>query len=181
MEQETPQQATQTKQERKERKELKHRQKLQDKEHFAKMRLLKRVAKITLITLLIVGGLGGFIWYLATRPPISEGEIISKNGLHWHPELAIYLKGVKQKIPANIGIGVVHQPLHTHDASGVIHIEMQGVIRRDDIKLGRFFKIWGKDFMEFGSSVSMTVNGEANAELENYQMKDGDKIELKYE
>ena len=35
--------------------------------------------------------------------------------------------------------------------------------------------------MEFGSKVIMTVNGEENFEFENYQMRDGDKIELRYE
>jgi hypothetical protein len=53
-------------------------------------------------------------------------------------------------------------------------------VRRDDVKLGKFFKVWGKDFMEFGSSVRMAVNGEENAELQNYAMGNGDKIELHY-
>lgn len=84
-------------------------------------------------------------------------------------------------ISTNIGIDAIHQPMHTHDSSGVIHLEFQGLVRQDDVKLGRLFEIWGKDFMEFGSSVSMTVNGEESTELQNYRMKDGDKIELKYE
>ena len=41
--------------------------------------------------------------------------------------------------------------------------------------------MWGKDFMKLGSTVKMTVNGEEKAELQNYIMKDGDKIELRYE
>ena len=71
--------------------------------------------------------------------------------------------------------------MHTHDSSGVIHLEFQGVVRKDSLKLGRFFEVWGKDFMEFGSSVKMTVNGEEKTELQNYILKDGDKIELRYE
>ena len=33
----------------------------------------------------------------------------------------------------------------------------------------------------FGTNMRMTVNGIENTEYENYQMKDGDTIELRYE
>jgi hypothetical protein len=143
-------------------------------------RTAKRVMKIALTVIIIGGSIGAFVWYLATRPPIPEGEILSRSGLHWHPELAIFAKGEKQEIPANLGIGAVHNPMHTHDSSGVIHLEFQGVVRKDDLKLGRFFELWCKDFMEFGSSVRMTVNGEENAEYADYILRDKDKIELQY-
>ena len=142
---------------------------------------MKRITKIALVVVIVGGSIVAFVWYLATRPPIPEGEILSRSGLHWHPELAIFVKGEKQEIPANLGIGAVHNPMHTHDSSGIIHLEFQGVVRKDDMKLGRFFEVWGKDFMEFGSSVKMTVNGEEDTKLQNYIMKDGDKIELRYE
>ncbi len=108
-------------------------------------------------------------------------DIVSRNGLHWHPQLEIYVKGERQEIPVNLGLGAVHQLIHTHDSTGVLHLEIQGLVKKDDTKLGVFFKIWGKDFMAFGSSVTMTVNGKTNTELENYEMKDGDKIVLSYE
>ena len=144
-------------------------------------RTVKRVMKITFIVIIVGGSIGAFVWYLATRPPIPEGEILSRNGLHWHPELTIFAKGEKQEIPANLGIGAVHNPMHTHDSSGVIHLEFQGVVRKDNLKIGRFFEVWGKNFMEFGSSIKMTLNGEENTELENYVMQDKDKIELKFD
>ena len=166
---------------KKERKELHREQRLEEKQKFARQRALKRITKIALIVIIIGGSIGAFVWYLATRPPIPEGEILSRSGLHWHPQLAIFVKGEKQEIPANLGIGAIHNPMHTHDSSGVIHSEFQGIVRKDDLKLGRFFKVWSKDFMELGATVKMTVNGEENAELQNYIMKDGDKIELRYE
>ena len=52
---------------------------------------------------------------------------------------------------------------------------------KDDVKLGNFFRIWGKDIRSFGDGMTMTVNGEANTEFDNYQMRDKDKIELRYE
>tara|TARA_B100000745_G_scaffold126015_1_gene82109 strand:- start:3700 stop:3861 length:162 start_codon:yes stop_codon:yes gene_type:complete len=47
-------------------------------------------------------------------------------------------------------------------------------------KLKNFFVIWGKDMMSFGENVTMTVNGKENMELGEYEMKDGDIIELRY-
>jgi len=97
------------------------------------------------------------------------------------PELEIYVNGDKIEIPQNVGLGGIHNPVHTHDDLPLIHLEFDGLVREDNVKLGNFFRVWGKDFMEFGSKVIMTVNGEENFEFENYQMRDGDKIELRYE
>ena len=166
---------------RKERKELRRQERDEEKQKLARQRTTKRITKIALGVIIIAGSIGMFVWYIASRPPVPEGEFISRRGLHWHPELAIFVDGEKQEIPANIGIGVTHNPIHTHDTSGVIHLEFQGMVRQDDVGLGRFFELWGKNFMEFGSLVRMTVDGEENTELENYKMKDGKKIELRYE
>ncbi len=124
---------------------------------------------------------GLFVWSRALQS--ADPDIVSRNGLHWHPRLAIYAKGERIGIPANIGLGAVHQSIHTHEDAlqGVLHLEFSGVVRKQDLRLGNFFRIWGKDFMEFGPSVTMTVNGEENTERENYEMKDGDIIELRYE
>jgi hypothetical protein len=102
-------------------------------------------------------------------------------GIHTHPELKIFVKGEQIEIPQNVGIGAVHQPMHTHDDAPIIHLEYPARVTREDTRLGKFFAVWGKDFREFGQNVTMTVNGEPNTEYENYEMKDGDKIELHYE
>ena len=164
-----------------ERYELKRQEKLQAESHVARKQTLKRIARIAVMVLIVGGGLGGLIWYIANQPKTPESEIISQNGIHWHSHLAIFIKGKPQEIPANLGIGIRHEPIHTHDTTGQLHLEIQGLTTKSDTTLGRFFKIWGKDFMEFGSAVSMTVNGEENTDFANYEMKDGDKIELKYE
>lgn len=130
---------------------------------------------------LAIAALGGLIWFVATRPPIPESEIISRSGFHWHPELVIYVNGEKQEIPHNIGLGAIHQPMHTHDDLPLIHLEFQGLTRKQDITLGRFFKNWGKEMRTFGANVKMTVNGLENTEYENYVMRDKDKIELRFD
>src|SRR3989338_3048738 len=92
---------------KRERKELHREQRLEEKQKFARQRAMKRLTKIALIVVIIGGSIGAFVWYLVTRPPIPEGEILSRSGLHWHPELAIFVKGEKQEIPADLGIGAV--------------------------------------------------------------------------
>lgn len=125
---------------------------------------------------------------------IPQDQVVAQNGLHWHPKLSISIKGEKQEFTNGIGLtGSVHQKMHTHDEDykdGVVHMEMQGVVTKDDTKLGNFFRIWGKTFsssqiFEFKNSseaaVKMLVNGKTNKDFENYKMKDGDKIEIRYE
>ena len=166
---------------KKEQEGSRRQQRIEEMQRAERRRVIGRVTKIALGLIVIFGSMGAFAWYSASRPPIPKEEIISRRGLHWHSELTVYVKGEKQQIPANIGIGVVHNPIHTHDASGIIHLEYQGVVRQNDVRLGRFFEAWNKDFMEFGPSVRMMVNGKESAELQNYAMRDGDKIELYYE
>ncbi|MBI3337302.1 MAG: hypothetical protein HY005_01595 [Candidatus Staskawiczbacteria bacterium] len=167
----------------KERHDLKRQQKLQAQERIIKKNRIKKIVLWSAGSILIFTIIGGLIWYVATRPPTLESDIISRTGLHWHPELAIYVKGEKQEIPENIGIGAVHQPIHTHDDSdqGIIHMEFQGLVRKQDAMIGHFFRNWGKDMRSFGANMKMTVNGEENTEYENYIMLDKDKIELHYE
>ena len=143
------------------------------------MKKIKTSYIIIGVVVLIVG-LFGFSKYLQSSDP----NVISRSAVHWHPELAIYIKGEKQEIPANIGIGAVHQTMHTHSedvSKGVIHIESQGTVRKEDVRLGRFFEIWGKDMQSFGTNMKMTVNGRENTEFGNYILQANDKIELRYE
>ncbi len=150
----------------------------------------KKLIKI-MVWLIIIGSIGSLVWYIANAPKIPEDDILSQKGIHWHPQLDITIKGEKQEIPANLGIGVAgHKPVHTHDSTGVLHLEMQGLVRKDDTKLGVFFKILDKQFTSScvydkcngaDGTVKMFVNGQENNEFENYQMKDKDKIEIRYE
>ncbi len=157
---------------KKERKELKRQEKLETKEATVKSRQVRRITRWIVWSALGIAVVGGLIWLVASQPKTPEGDILSRSGFHWHPELVIYVKGEKQEIPANIGIGAVHQPVHTHDDStqGVVHMEFQGLVRKQNATLGQFLKNWGKDINSFGTNVKMTVNGKDNTELENYVM-----------
>ena len=149
--------------------------------------------KTTIIIIIIAVGLllGGILWSKSLQN--NDPDIITLSGMHWHPELSIYVKGVKQEIPTNIGIGTKYSSfpgydmnmamagVHTHDEAGIIHFEFAGVVRKEDLTLGQFFKIWDKSMSSFGTNMKMTVNGVPNTEYENYIMQDKDKIELNYE
>ena len=126
-------------------------------------------------------------------PAVPKDQIIAENGMHWHPKVLIYIKGEKQPFEDGIGLnGPVHNPIHTHgDADqDIVHMEFEGLVKKEDTKLAKFFQIWGKQFNSTQifdkkngteGTVKMTVNGRENAEFENYKMRDGDMIEIKYE
>ncbi|MBI2035970.1 MAG: hypothetical protein HYT12_04825 [Candidatus Liptonbacteria bacterium] len=169
---------------KKERKAFKRQEKLETRERKEKSGRLKKLASWSLWSGLTLVLMGSLIWYVKSLPETSESDILSRSGFHWHPELQIYVKGEKLMIPANIGLGTVHQPIHTHNDDndrGIIHMEFAGRVRKQDTTLGRFFLNWGKDIRSFGANLKMAVNGTENAEYENYVMHDGDKIELHYD
>ena len=68
---------------------------------------------------------------------------------HAHTHLAIYKDGVRLAIPQLIGVvgddevlsTTCFYPLHTHDATGTLHIEP---LNYDRVTLGQFFNIWGQ-------------------------------------
>ncbi len=150
---------------------------------------IKRKIQFVLLSLVIGTVLYGVFW-VVTLPKIPQSEIVSRNGIHIHSTLSISINGESVNIPAGIGISKInHSSMHTHDPNGVIHMEYSGVVQEKDIKLERFFDIWGEDFnqdsfmgnpIEENSVIKMTVNGEENLELEEYSMKDGDIIEIIY-
>ena len=167
----------------KERYDLKQQEKLQVQESAGRKDLIKKIGSWSLAGVVVVVLAGGFIWKVSTRPPVPESDLISQTGIHWHPELSIYMKGVKQEIPSNIGVTTLSMtPIHTHEAGGVIHLEFDGVaVYKNDVTLGQFFKNWDKDMQSFGMNIEMTVNGKESTEYESYVMHDKDKIELRYE
>jgi hypothetical protein len=62
--------------------------------------------------------------------------------MHIHAHLDIIINGVYFLVPSQVGIpGNCFYWLHTHDESGIVHIEAP-MLR--DFTLGQFFDIWGK-------------------------------------
>jgi hypothetical protein len=151
-----------------------------------------KTLKYLLGFVVVVVVLGGS-WYIANAPKTSQEDLISKQGIHWHPNLTITIKGEEQLIPGDIGMGGVnHEGIHTHKPSDVdtLHIEKSGIVKKENVRLAEFFKIWGKKLtkeciFEFcngeDGQLKMLVNGEENTEFDDYLMQDKDEIEIIFE
>jgi hypothetical protein len=75
---------------------------------------------------------------IGLAPLSQEGQVV-----HIHQHLDIYVDGDKETVPAQIGIdagGGFIAALHTHDTSGIMHVESPTV---QSFSLGQFFAVWG--------------------------------------
>lgn len=95
----------------------------------------------------------------------AEGSV-----LHIHQHIDLLINGTVVPIPADIGInnaaGFI-SPIHTHDTTGVIHIESNTA---RDFTLGQFFDIWGVRFTPdsiggYKTSATSTLAVYANGSL----------------
>jgi hypothetical protein len=61
--------------------------------------------------------------------------------LHTHQHLDVFVEGRRVTVPGGIGIGEDFiSPLHTHDASGLVHVESPTV---RSFSLAELFGVWG--------------------------------------
>lgn len=108
---------------------------------------------------------------------------------HVHAALRVYVNGKQITVPANIGIdpqGQFLAPLHTHDTSGVVHMEAS---QPYPFKLAQFFTVWGVKFSNTqlggniagnGKTLSMYVNGKLVPNPLSYVIKPHDDIVIGY-
>ena len=109
---------------------------------------------------------------------------------HIHAALFIYIDGKQITVPANFGIdpqGRFIAPVHTHDNSGIIHME---ATRPYPFTLGQMFDIWGVKFSDSqiggyrsgvnGNVLQVWVNGKRVADPLNYVMKAHDVMIVGY-
>ncbi|MFY9457492.1 MAG: hypothetical protein WAP23_00990 [Candidatus Spechtbacterales bacterium] len=167
---------------KKQRRELRREEKRTEQEKAHKAKGRKNIVVWALLSVAIAAAGLGIFRYLFSEE-VTSGEFDVTNAcvnhggisMHIHADLRIVINGDAEVIPENIGVtpGCM-RPLHTHDSTGRLHIEFP---RQHNFILGEFFKIWDKPFP---SEISMTVNGEDNAEFGNLILKDGDRIEIRY-
>jgi hypothetical protein len=111
-------------------------------------------------------------------------------GYHVHAELKVYINGKQTTVPANLGIdpqGRFISPIHTHDTSGVVHMESTKFY---PFTLGEFINIWGVKFTDNqlgqykagdgGNVLQLWVNGKRVADPVNYKMRAHDVMILGY-
>jgi hypothetical protein len=90
--------------------------------------------------------------------------------VHYHAHLDILYHNQQVKLPANVGIqSTCLYWTHTHDDTGVIHIEAPKSSATRKFKLGEFFKVWGQPLstkqvatinVASGEQVKCWVNGQ---------------------
>lgn len=111
-------------------------------------------------------------------------------GYHVHAQLNVYVNGKQTPVPANIGIdpqGRFISPIHTHDTSGVIHMESAKFY---PFTLGEFINVWGVYFTNNqlgsykagvgGNVLQLWVNGKQVSNPPNYKLKAHDVLVLGY-
>lgn len=108
---------------------------------------------------------------------------------HQHAHLLVYVNGKSITVPGQIGIdpqGQFLAPLHTHDTTGVIHMEASQAY---PFTLGQFFDVWGVKFSQTqlggyqpgnGSVLVTYVNGQQVANGPSYQLKPHDLVLVAY-
>ncbi|MGI8803304.1 MAG: hypothetical protein ACR2KV_14255 [Solirubrobacteraceae bacterium] len=110
---------------------------------------------------------------------------LSDTVFHIHAMLRVFVDGVPVTVPANIGLpdtGNALSPLHTHDASGIIHLEST---RRFAFTLGQVFDVWGVVFTrtQLGAyrdsgarTLQIYVNGRPVADGPAYPLRSHDTV-----
>jgi len=124
---------------------------------------------------------------------VSSASLYSTQGpkplvIHIHPHLDVSVDGTPVTVPAQIGIdpslwkdhsldqystpGLA--ALHTHDASGTIHVESTAY---RNYTLGQFLSIWG-GLDTNGKTVKATVDGKPVSDYNNIILRDGEQFRL---
>ncbi len=144
-----------------------------------------RKRNILVLTLVALGVIG-----------VSFAAASYDRGVHWHPVLSITSNtSGAVTVPAQIGIdqslwkdhsldqygegGLA--PLHTHDTSGTIHVEVNTSHR--DFTLHEFLAIWGQpgdgSAINGKAVISLTVNGQVQASpTQDIVLKENQQIKM---
>jgi len=124
------------------------------------------------------------------QPPADASAAAAQAGLpmlgqemlavHYHAHLDVRIAGQPITVPAGLGIDLARQrisPLHTHDASGVIHIESQADI---PYTLGQLFTEWGQPLSAHQIGPHRLAPGEVLRVFRNGQPVTGDPAALRF-
>jgi hypothetical protein len=73
--------------------------------------------------------------------PVAGVSCLVTEDYHIHTHLAIIKNGAMLAIPKDVGLQGCAYELHTHDQSGILHIE---TATNKKFTLGQFFSVWGQ-------------------------------------
>jgi hypothetical protein len=169
-------------------------------------RRARMITWLSILAAVIVGAglVGGIIFYNINQSqtqsavsdnsayPAVDGIACQANeqlAYHIHAHVSIYINGKLSQIPQYVGIasdGSCFYWLHTHDTTGVIHIESP---TQKNYTLGNFFDEWSQRFSSLGypSELDLTsgwqvwVNGKPySGDFHNIQLTAHELITLAY-
>lgn len=104
----------------------------------------------------------------------AEGQV-----LHIHSHLDVFVDGQPVTVPAEIGIDLTQQqisPLHTHDTSGVVHIESPV---KAEFTLGQFMTEWNVPLSKDGIGTYKAGGGKELHVYVNGKEQTGDPASIK--
>jgi hypothetical protein len=111
--------------------------------------LRKRNRHPVVIGLAVVAVVIGLGLYFVVAPSLTAAPYpcIAEQSyyIHVHPYLQIWVDGKNVTIPASVGItlsGGCLEPIHTHDSSGILHVELSQAQANKNWTLADFFSIW---------------------------------------
>jgi hypothetical protein len=110
--------------------------------------------------------------------PMLGQEVLT---VHYHAHLDVIVDGQPITVPAGIGIDNIRQaisPLHTHDTSGIVHIESAQNI---PFTLGQFFTEWGQPLTTHQVGPTTITSGEVLRVYRNGTLVTGDPAGLKFQ
>jgi sulfur carrier protein ThiS len=153
----------------------------------------KRRKRNIMIMLPIAAAIGAILYglFFMSGSSLNTNQMV----LHNHVGLNVTVNDQPVAVPGHIGMVQVGKaedpllygnhsldkygmsgmsPLHTHDASGTIHVESNTV---RNYTLGEFLDIW-KGLNIDGNTVIATVNDKPVSEFRNIILSNGERIEL---
>lgn len=117
---------------------------------------------LSLAAVAVAAGVGFYFVFGSALAGPPFGCSTGETWIHMHPYLTIQIGGKNVTIPADVGVvegGTCNQPVHTHDASGLLHIELsQTDAKSHNYTLGDFFTIWSYTARST-SGTGPTLNG----------------------
>lgn len=152
----------------------------------------RRKRNIMIIIPIVIGVIATVVG-LSFMPGVTSPG--NKMALHSHVSLNLTVNGQPLTVPEHIGMvqagkgedpllfgdhsldkfGMTGMsPLHTHDASGTIHVESNTV---RDFTLGELLEIW-QGLNVNGKTVIASVDGKPVSDFRNILLKDGETIKL---
>jgi hypothetical protein len=90
-----------------------------------------------------------------TGATIDGVPCLTSEKYHVHMVVSIYRNGTRLALPAGLGLTGCAYELHTHDSSGIVHLEAES---QRTFTLGQFFSVWGQSV---SSSSVAGISGQA--------------------